>query len=302
MNTRNGKVIVVVTAATILTSLLVAYLLRETSPDLKDVVGNITKKIELLADMRVNLLKSQEMEKSAVMADTDEASGDFAKESLRIDDMVDGDRKKLQALLAQDHTDQEMKLFQEFEACWEELKKEDKEILDFAVQNTNLKAAALSFGKGKEVITRFEEAINRLIHSNPSNDSRCEAVQMASDALAAGLKIYAMQAPHIAAANDEQMDAIEAQMRREGEVVDNALDRLAGLTPGQEVATLEAAKQAYVEFSAVTGEVVRLSRENTNIKSFALSLGKKRKIAAQCDEILTSLQEAVRNREFKATR
>ncbi|MGD9506842.1 MAG: MCP four helix bundle domain-containing protein [Syntrophobacteraceae bacterium] len=302
MNTRNGKVIVVVTAATILTSLLVAYLLRETSPDLKGVVGNITKKIELLADMRVNLLKSQEMEKSAVMADTDEASGDFAKESLRIDDMVDGDRKKLQALLAQDHTDQEMKLFQEFEACWEELKKEDKEILDFAVQNTNLKAAALSFGKGKEVITRFEEALNRLIHSNPSNDSRCEAVQMASDALAAGLKIYAMQAPHIAAANDEQMDAIEAQMRREGEIVDNALDRLAGLTPGQEVATLEAAKQAYVEFSAVTGEVVRLSRENTNIKSFALSLGKKRKIATQCDEILTSLQEAVRNREFKATR
>mgnify|MGYP000889109833 FL=1 len=302
MNTRNGKVIVVVTAAIILTSLLVAYLLRETSPNLKDVVGNITKKIELLADMRVNLLKSQEMEKSAVMADTDEASEDFAKESLRIDDMVDGDRKELQALLAQDHTDQEMKLFQEFEACWEELKKEDKEILDFAVQNTNLKAAALSFGKGKEIITRFEEALNRLIHSNPSNDSRCEAVQMASDALAAGLKIYAMQAPHIAAANDEQMDAIEAQMRREGEVVDNALDRLAGLTPGQEVATLEAAKQTYVEFSAVTGEVVRLSRENTNIKSFALSLGKKRKIAAQCDEILTSLQEAVRNREFKATR
>ncbi len=302
MNTRNGKVIVVVTAAIILTSLLVAYLLRETSPNLKDVVGNITKKIELLADMRVNLLKSQEMEKSAVMADTDEASENFAKESLRIDDMVDGDRKELQALLAQDHTDQEMKLFQEFEACWEELKKEDKEILDFAVQNTNLKAAALSFGKGKEIITRFEEALNRLIHSNPSNDSRCEAVQMASDALAAGLKIYAMQAPHIAAANDEQMDAIEAQMRREGEVVDNALDRLAGLTPGQEVATLEAAKQAYVEFSAVTGEVVRLSRENTNIKSFALSLGKKRKIAAQCDEILTSLQEAVRNREFKATR
>ncbi len=302
MNTRNGKVIVVVTAAIILTSLLVAYLLRETSPNLKDVVGNITKKIELLADMRVNLLKSQEMEKSAVMADTDEASENFAKESLRIDDMVDGDRKELQALLAQDHTDQEMKLFQEFEACWEELKKEDKEILDFAVQNTNLKAAALSFGKGKEIITRFEEALNRLIHSNPSNDSRCEAVQMASDALAAGLKIYAMQTPHIAAANDEQMDAIEAQMRREGEVVDNALDRLAGLTPGQEVATLEAAKQAYVEFSAVTGEVVRLSRENTNIKSFALSLGKKRKIAAQCDEILTSLQEAVRNREFKATR
>jgi len=53
---------------------------------------------------------------------------------------------------------------------------------------------------------------------------------------------------------------------------------------------------------AVTAEVIRLSRENTNVKSFELSLGRKRKIAAQCDEILISLQEAVRSREFKATR
>jgi hypothetical protein len=41
---------------------------------------------------------------------------------------------------------------------------------------------------------------------------------------------------------------------------------------------------------------------NTNIRSFELSLGRKRKIAAQCDEVLTGLQEAVLDRSFKATR
>jgi hypothetical protein len=52
----------------------------------------------------------------------------------------------------------------------------------------------------------------------------------------------------------------------------------------------------------VTGEVISLSRENTNVKSLELSLGKKRMISAQCEETLSALQEAIRSRTFKATR
>jgi hypothetical protein len=52
----------------------------------------------------------------------------------------------------------------------------------------------------------------------------------------------------------------------------------------------------------VTAEVIKLSRQNSNIKSLELSLGKKRKLTAQCDEILAALQETVQRRTFKATR
>jgi hypothetical protein len=52
----------------------------------------------------------------------------------------------------------------------------------------------------------------------------------------------------------------------------------------------------------VNKEIVRLSRMNTNVKSLQLSLGRKRKIAAQCEEILNSLQNAIQSRSFKATR
>jgi hypothetical protein len=53
---------------------------------------------------------------------------------------------------------------------------------------------------------------------------------------------------------------------------------------------------------AETAQVIDLSRQNTDIKSIELSLGRKRKISAQCGEILDSLEEAVKAREFKATR
>ena len=291
-----------VLAALILVLTLIVIRFRGGSPDLQDVIGNMTKKMELLSAMRVNLLKSEETEKSAVMADTDETSRDFADRSRRAADFVERDHRELESLLNRDHTDKEMKLFHQFDSCWAELRKIDQEILEFAVQNTNLKAAALSFGKGNEAIKRFERALKNLIHSSLSSDNCSHVLIPASDALAAGLGIQVLHAPHIIAASDARMGEIEAEMRQNGEIVDTSLKRLADLVPEKDRASLQDARAAYDEFAAVTAEVIKLSRQNTNIKSFELSLGKKGKIAAQCDDALMSLQEAARNREFKATR
>ena len=73
------------------------------------------------------------------------------------------------------------------------------------------------------------------------------------------------------------------------------------VAPEKEAAWQEA-RTAFDELVKVTAQVIDLSRQNTNIKSFELSLGRKRKISAQCGEILISLEEAVKAREFKATR
>ena len=300
----NGRISVslAVVAALIVVLALIVFNFKGGGPDLQDILGNMAKKMELLSAMRVNLLKSEETEKSAVMADTDEASRDFADQSRQAADFVDHDRRELESLLNRDHTDKEMKLFHEFDSCWTELRKIDQEILEFAVQNTNLKAAALSFGKGNEAVKRFEQALRNLIHSSLPSDKCSHVLISASDALAAGLRIQGLHAPHIAAASDARMDEIEAEMRQDGEIVDASLKKLAALVPEENRVLLQDAGAAYEEFAAVTVEVIKLSRENTNIKSFELSLGKKRKIAAQCDETLISLQETVRNREFKATR
>jgi hypothetical protein len=56
---------------------------------------------------------------------------------------------------------------------------------------------------------------------------------------------------------------------------------------------LKNAEIAYERFMNLTGEVLRLSRMNTNIKSAELSLGKKRLLSSQCQEILASLQKSI---------
>jgi hypothetical protein len=275
---------------------------RSNGPVLQDFLGNIARKMDLLAGIRINLHRTSEAEKSAVMADTDEASQDFADRSRQSADFVERDRRQLETLMTQDHTDQEMKLFGEFTGCWDELRKVDEVILQFAVQNTNLKAAALSFTEGRKAMDRFELSLKELIHQSASSERCTFIAPLASDALAAGLKIHNLHAPHIVEPRDFKMDELESEMGQAIEIIEASLKKLTDAASEKDLALIEEAKAAYAEFSAVNAKVVRLSRQNTNVKSFELSLGNKRKIAAHCDETLVSLQEAVRSREFKATR
>jgi hypothetical protein len=125
---------------------------------------------------------------------------------------------------------------------------------------------------------------------------------LASHALAAALKIQVLQAPHIASPSDEEMDALEKIIRENDAMAHRSLNALQPLVSRDRQSTLRQAEAAYDEFANVTATVINLSRQNTNIKSFELSLNRKRNITSQCDEILTSLQDAVQSRSFKATR
>ena len=119
--------------------------------------------MDVLARMRIDLLKSVEAEKMAVMADTDESSQANAALSRKAADALEKDRLELGLLIKKDPTDREMKLFQEFESCWTEFRKIDQVLLDFAVKNTNIKAANLSFVQGSKAVKDFEEALYPLI-------------------------------------------------------------------------------------------------------------------------------------------
>jgi hypothetical protein len=269
---------------------------------LADVLNIRAKKADVLSRMRAQFLRSVEAEKNAVMADTDEASLAFADESRQAAQSTDRGRQELGLLMEKDHSDRETELLREFDRCAAELQEVDHVILDLAVMNTNIKAMKLSFGKGSEVVKRFEEALADLDQAKGTSRAEDQIARKACNALVAALKIHDLHAPHIASPSDVEMDSIEARIAQNAEEVETSLSQLKGLVPGEKQASLQEAKAAYEELARVTKEVITLSRQNTNIKSFELSLGRKRKITAQCDEILISLQETLRSKEFKATR
>jgi hypothetical protein len=167
-----------------------------------------------------------------------------------------------------------------------------------AVQNTNLKAARLSFGKGREDVERFEEALSGLAQ----HFENAQAIRSASDALSAELKILTLHAPHIASADDAEMSRIEQVIHEKDLLIVRSLEQLVRWVPEDAQNDLALARQAHKDFMAATQTVIGLSRRNTNVTSLGVSLDKKRKITAQCETILTRLDENFKKQSFRATR
>lgn len=275
---------------------------HDTPQPSKDTYLNVIKKKEILSQMRVNLYKSVEMEKSAVMALTDAESQDFASQSFAASAAVDQDLVQMQTLVDATSLQDEEKIISEFKNCWSEFQTLDQVILELAVQNTNLKAAALSEEKGGAAMQRFELALKDVMRSNPQTTEEVRVAGAAWHAIAACRQIVNLLNSHIAEINNEKMDQIELQIKVAEKDVAQSLDELGAIAEGENLDALSQARAAFLEFMEVTAKVRELSRKNSNITSLELSLGKKRIISAQCAEILTAFLNAVQSRPFKSAR
>jgi Four helix bundle sensory module for signal transduction len=287
-------------AALILAAVLLLILIyyRSTPLEIQNVPQMMAQKLETLSTLRINFLKSIEAEKLAVMAETDEASLAYADESKRAADTVGADLKELSRLIGMHPAADESKLLQEFEAAWEQVRKIDRVILDLAVQNTNLKAFRLSFGKGREAVERFENALNTLTR----DVTDALLIRAAADALSAELKILTLHAPHIVSSDDNEMNQIEQFIHVKEGAVHRSLEILPRLAHADKLRYVEDAMAADREFRAVTATVMEWSRQNTNVNSLNISLDRKQKATALCETVLNQLHEAFKRQAFKATR
>jgi hypothetical protein len=294
--------VIVLAAAAVMVVVVFISRLPRMGPHLEEVFTKTLRKSQLVSSMRINLHASVEAEKSAVLAVTDEASQQFADQAGQAATDVEQARREIEQLIETEKVPREMDLLREFNTCWERFQEVDRTLLPLAVQNTNLKAFGLSFGPASEAIRRMEFALAGLIDSTASSVEASRIVRESFEALTAAVKIHASQAPHIAEVSDSRMDEIEAAMRGYDQEVDASLSILGELTSAAGKPALDAARAAYSDFRKINSEVIRLSRENSNVRSLALSLGQKRKVTAQCDEILSALQDTLQGTRFKATR
>jgi hypothetical protein len=298
--------ILVVTAALVAFLVFVAWILylkpKMTDIFFEPVFINDIKKVRLVSEMRVNLNASAEAEKSAVLADTDDASIVYADQAQELSAAVEEARLELEVLIEAEKMGREVDILREFSACWERFLQIDQELLPLSVMNTNLKAYDLSYGSAGKALKQLEQSLNSLMSSKVSKDKACEIARLSLRTLSAALKIHALQSPHIAESREEKMDEIETTIQTENALINQSLDALSVLMNPVDKPLLEAAKSAYTEFWVINAEVMKLSRQNSNVRSLALSIGQKRKATVQCQDILAALEEAIQSKAYKATR
>jgi hypothetical protein len=257
------------------------------------LVADKARRVDLVERMRLALASASEAEKSAVMAITDEDSQKYADQARAATADVERDRNELGQLLDAAGTQREKDLLAQFSKSFADFQNVDKDLLALAVKNTNIKAYNLAFGPAADAITEMSDALSRLVtKSAASPDARAVAV-LAFGAQTAALRIQTLLAPHIAEESDVKMDAMEARMTRDDQDVRKDLDGLAAVSMFDGDADLATATSAYTRFSEVRAKIIPLSRENTNVRSLAISLDQKRKVMFLCQDALASLQQAI---------
>jgi hypothetical protein len=251
--------------------------------------------------LRVEFSHAADASNRAVMTDTDEGSTAAAHEAEQATQAVDKDTEALRQILGHLGDGEEVELLDRFTARFVQYKALDADILPLAVENTNIKAQRLAFGPAQDAADAYRQLVKAASRmAVGSNIGPAEGA--AGRGAVAVLEIQVAEARHIAESDETAMTRMEGTMAASQEEARTALGLLTRVTPGGAAALLAGASQALDKLIATNTQIVALSRRNSNVRSLALSLGKKRTVTAQCDELLQALEDSLAKHHFAATR
>ena len=255
----------------------------------------------LADDLRVQLAKAADASDRAVMAETDEESVTFARQADQTAATIEARSATLFARLQSLAYAPELRALQDFTERFAAYRKLDHDLLDLAVQNTNLKAQRLSFGPVRQTADEFRDHLQGAARLAPAKD-RCRIDGLVARAELAVREIQILQAPHIAEPDEAAMTKIESQMAERSTGARQALEGL-GVGAGAAMSKqLDAAGSAFARFDKLSAELVALSRRNSNVRSLALALRRAPELVAACDGSLAVLQESLAKEGFTGTR
>jgi hypothetical protein len=277
--------------------LVVTYFQKEQDPARQ--LAFKAKRADLAARMQLGLASASEAEKSAVLAITDKDSQAFADHARAATAEVERERREMEGLLSAGGTRGERDLFAQFSQGFAEFRRIDQDLLTLAVRNTNLKAYSLAFGPADEAVRKMSAALSRLVKAHADAPDANKLMPLAFGAEIGALRIQVLLPPHIAEESDRKMDEQEALMAKEDKKIRKDLDALAVLPGMSGRADLAAAASCYARFSKVRTRILALSRENTNVRSLAISLNQKRKVMLLCQAALNALQQAILEEPIK---
>lgn len=259
----------------------------------------LTEARRLSSELLVDFTKTADAANRAVMADTDADSIAFARESEAAAQEAHRVSTQLGTIVAGLGYSEEVQRLTEFNSRFREYQTLDRTILGLAVENSNLKAQRLSFGSVQKEADAFRGSLEAVSASSSGETWHVKA--LAAEAVSAVREIQVLQAPHIAEADDAAMGRLEKQMAAAEGEARSALEMLVRVQPSSKT-QIAAATSALTRFMDLNAQLIVLSRRNSNVRSLALSLGKKRMVTAGCEESLRALQDGLAKRGFPGSR
>src|SRR5262249_45660836 len=186
-------------------------------------------------------------------------------------------RQTLATLVEGKGSTEDRRVLEEFNQAWKDFLAVQKESLTLAVQNTNVKSRALSQGRLGEKVAAVQEAATSVVRQaekdaadvNTAKDpAKVAALSHKALVVLRGanqvLELHNVLEQHLDAATDEEMDRLEVRIKALERDADAALGAPSAAAEDKDRPYLERAAAAMAEIKVLTGQVIKLSRTNTN--------------------------------------
>lgn len=251
-------------------------------------ITHVIRARELTADVRVALSQAADASNRAVMAESEPTAREAGAEAERLRAEVRADLATLDELLDGPGYRDEQRQIDTFEEHFAAYEATDETLIALATQKSNLMARQISYGSANDAVEAFRAALD---HASMGGGKRWQLEAWRARAMLAVRELQVLEAPHIAESSDAEMTRLEQQMSAREAEARASLQALA-------VAGIDTTEAAHHldAFLSLHTKILDLSRQNTDVRSLALSLGELRVATVACDGALAALLELLSTR------
>ena len=282
---------IAVTMGGLLASLIFVYIRADRNPLAQ--IEFKAKRIAIVNTMRLALAATSEEQNCAVLSTNELDSKTFVHRARLESAAFERGRLELADLILKRGDETETALAHRVDQAFREFQSINDQLSDLTIQSSNRKAYALAFGPTMNLLQALDVELSRLCMANGNSPSErnMEVLKLVSDARLSVLRIQVLLIPHIAEASDQKMDEFETRMAEEDQKIQQGLVSLGLLLSGR--ASIATITSLHAEFEELKSQIIKLSRENSGIRSVAIALNEKRKAMLACQDALASLEKAI---------
>jgi methyl-accepting chemotaxis protein len=289
---------------------VVAYVavnqLSEVNTQIRQLVDRTMLKREVLSDLLASFLSSLRAQKNAILAPDDDRSKQYADSSQAIMKDVQTTFDRLKGLVASDHGQGQAVAIDALGKSIDAFQKVNNDVLNLAVQNTNVKAKKLLKGDVQRQINILSTIVRKWIGgvSSRPTPSAADLAKLRSlfEIQVALLEMHPILVRHIESSSKEEMAAEEKKLT---ELQDQIQAGLASVSEADSAAQVEA-RAALAEIKSLEATIIKLSETDSNNRSATMSLGESKAVGDECTARIADLDkllaaEATTGRDRSAT-
>jgi signal transduction histidine kinase/DNA-binding NarL/FixJ family response regulator/HPt (histidine-containing phosphotransfer) domain-containing protein/HAMP domain-containing protein len=273
------------------------YNLNQTNNRLKLIVESNAKKIKLAARINQNLLEISRAEKNIVLSKNQQEMNGYAAFTETTRDEMRERRSDLRKL-----TDTEgQRLLDHFTQIWDQYLLVNEKVRELTRVNANVKARKLSQNEARSVFEQASNSITSILERNTNGAAglidiksllvNSQRTQQASRIHRYLVEIQRAEKNLILANTHQEMNDYASAIKSLLKELGMSLKELTKIVSDESKSDLYRFKEHYDQYVRLNQQVQDLSRENSNVRAFNLSIGEGRQLIDSAQTIMASIVE-----------